>query len=201
MFCLPYILYLCKEHANSVPYIFSMIRILDRNFVPYLSASEIQHRVAEIAGNISVDFAGESPVILGVLNGSFMFFSDLVKQITVPLQVAFIKISSYDGLQSSGVITPKLELTDELAGKQVIVVEDIVDTGRSMEYLLSVLAEKGVASVSIASLLQKPEALEADGISVDYVGFSIQNRFVVGYGLDYNGFGRNLPEIYVLKEN
>ncbi|MCC5938056.1 MAG: hypoxanthine phosphoribosyltransferase [Lunatimonas sp.] len=177
-----------------------MIRILDRNFVPYISASEIQHRVKEIADKINVDFAGESPIFLGVLNGAFMFFSDLVKQITIPSQVAFIKISSYQGTQSSGKITAKVELTDDLTGKRIIVVEDIVDTGRSMEYLLSILAEKQVASVTIASLLQKPEALEVDGIPLDYVGFSIQNQFVIGYGLDYNGFGRNLPGIYVVKE-
>jgi len=177
-----------------------MIRILDRNFVPYISASEIQHRVKEIADKINVDFAGESPIFLGVLNGAFMFFSDLVKQITIPSQVAFIKISSYQGTQSSGKITAKVELTDDLTGKRIIVVEDIVDTGKSMEYLLSILADKQVASVTIASLLQKPDALEVDGIPLDYVGFSIQNQFVIGYGLDYNGFGRNLPGIYVVKE-
>ncbi|WP_209329622.1 hypoxanthine phosphoribosyltransferase [Lunatimonas salinarum] len=176
-----------------------MIQILDRNFVPYISASEIQQRVKEIAGKINEEFAGDPPVLLGVLNGAFMFFSDLVKHLTIPCEVAFIRISSYQGLQSSGKVIPKMEVTDDLKGKRVIVVEDIVDTGRSMEYLLQVLAGMGVPSVSIVTLLQKPDALEVEGISLDYVGFSIQNQFVLGYGLDYNGFGRNLPEIYVLK--
>ncbi|EON77757.1 Hypoxanthine-guanine phosphoribosyltransferase [Lunatimonas lonarensis] len=177
-----------------------MIQVLDRNFVPLISASEIQLRVDEIADKINLEYISEPPVLLGVLNGAFMFFSDLVKRLQIPVQVAFIRISSYEGLNSSGNVATEIELRDDLTGRRVIVIEDIVDTGRSMEYLVKVLESKGVKDIALVALLHKPDALQVPTVKLDHIGFSIKNKFVVGYGLDYAGFGRNLPEIYVLEE-
>ena len=151
-----------------------------------------------MGADISSDFSEGPAVLIGVLNGAFMFLSDLTKNIKVPVEVTFIKVASYVGSQSSGEVKNLIGLDLDLEGKSVIIVEDIIDTGLSMKFLLELVKEKKPKKIAIASLLLKPDALIHD-ISIDYVGFEIPNRFVVGYGMDYDGLGRNLPALYQLK--
>ncbi|MFC0263447.1 hypoxanthine phosphoribosyltransferase [Fontibacter flavus] len=175
-----------------------MVEIKDKTFVPFLERDKIQERVNELGKEISKDYAGKQPVILGILNGAFMFLSDLAKQITISSELSFIKISSYSGESSTGKVSQMIGLETNLINRHVIVVEDIVDTGLSMKHLVELIKEKNPASLAVATLLHKPEAIKHP-IKLDYVGFNIPNKFVVGYGLDYDGLGRNLPEIYQLK--
>lgn len=175
-----------------------MIKVKDKSFVLFLDEKTIQKRITELGFDISKDFESKNPLIIGVLNGSYMFFSDLSKKITVEAEVTFIKISSYSGESSTGKVKNLIGLESKLEGRHVIVVEDIVDTGLSMLHLTQQLHEKKPASLSLVTLLYKPEALKYN-IALDYVGFEIPNKFVVGYGLDYDGYGRNIPEIYQLK--
>jgi hypoxanthine phosphoribosyltransferase len=175
-----------------------MVEIKDKTFVPFLERDKIQERVNELGKEISKDYAGKQPVILGILNGAFMFLSDLAKQITISSELSFIKISSYSGESSTGKVSQMIGLETNLINRHVIVVEDIVDTGLSMKHLVELIQEKNPASLAVATLLHKPEAIKHP-IKLDYVGFNIPNKFVVGYGLDYDGLGRNLPEIYQLK--
>lgn len=175
-----------------------MIQIKDKEFVPYISAEALQQRIKVLGEEISRDFEGETPVLLGILNGSFMFASDLVKSINTPMEITFLKIASYEGQASTGKIKSLLGLDKPLEGRSVIIVEDIVDTGLSMTHILEELSSHSPKRISIAALLVKPDALQYP-IAVDYVGFEIPNKFVVGYGLDYDGLGRNIPEIYQLK--
>jgi hypoxanthine phosphoribosyltransferase len=147
---------------------------------------------------ISKDFVGEDPIFLGVLNGAFMFLSDLCKQITIPAEISFVKIASYSGTVSSGNVKTLLGLDIDLSGRSVIIVEDIVDSGLTMDFLRSIILKSNPKKISIATLLLKPEAYQYD-FAIDYIGFEISNKFVVGYGLDYDGWGRNLPEIFQLK--
>lgn len=175
-----------------------MVEIKDKTFIPFLEQDKIQERVNELGKEISKDYARKQPVILGILNGAFMFFSDLAKQITISSELSFIKISSYSGESSTGKVSQMIGLETNLTDRHVIVVEDIVDTGLSMKHLVSMIKEKNPASLAVATLLHKPEAIKHP-IKLDYVGFNIPNKFVVGYGLDYDGLGRNLPEIYQLK--
>jgi hypoxanthine phosphoribosyltransferase len=175
-----------------------MIKVKDKSFILFLDEKTIQKRITELGFEISRDFESKNPVIVGVLNGSFMFLSDLSKKITIEAEVTFIKISSYSGESSTGKVKNLIGLDSKLEGRHVIVVEDIVDTGLSMQHLTQQLLEINPASISLVTLLYKPEALKYN-IPLDYVGFEIPNKFVVGYGLDYDGFGRNIPEIYQLK--
>lgn len=175
-----------------------MIKVKDKSFILFLDEKTIQKRITELGFEISRDFENKNPVIIGVLNGSFMFLSDLSKKITVEAEVTFIKISSYSGESSTGKVKNLIGLESKLEGRHVIVVEDIVDTGLSMLHLNQQLQEKNPASISLVTLLHKPDAL-LHNIPLDYVGFEIPNKFVVGYGLDYDGYGRNIPEIYQLK--
>lgn len=175
-----------------------MVEIKDKTFIPFLEQDKIQERVNELGKEISRDYTGKQPVILGILNGAFMFFSDLAKQITISSELSFIKISSYSGESSSGKVSQMIGLETNLTDRHVIVVEDIVDTGLSMKHLVAMIKDKNPASLAVATLLHKPEAIKHP-IKLDYVGFNIPNKFVVGYGLDYDGLGRNLPEIYQLK--
>lgn len=173
------------------------IVLKDKTFEVYLNSSEIKTRINQVGEKIAQDFKGKEIVILGVLNGSFIFFADLCRSIDLPLVCSFIKFSSYQGTVSSGQIKSVLGLDHDLKGKHVIIVEDIVDTGFSMDYLLKTLSGHNPAQIAIATLLFKPEAFRFK-YSIDYVGFEIPNKFVVGYGLDYDGLGRNLPDIYQL---
>ncbi len=157
----------------------------------------IQQRVKEIAASINQEYAGKRPLFIAILNGSFMFASDLFKQLTVEAELCFIKLSSYKGMQTSGRVITTIGLDDDLFGRDVIIVEDIVDTGKTLHNFLPRLIHQQPKSLKMVTLLHKPEATEFP-LALDYVGFSIPNKFVVGYGLDYDGLGRNLKEIYQL---
>ncbi len=173
------------------------IQIKDKTFETYLSKGQLEQRIQELGAQISADFEGEDLVLLGVLNGSFLFLADLVRAIPLPISCEFIKISSYSGMESTGQVLEAIGIPPSIAGKSVIIVEDIVDTGKSMAYLLDKLAIFQPKRVAIATLLFKKEAFSFN-YPLDYVGFEIPNKFVVGFGLDYDGAGRNYPEIYQL---
>jgi hypoxanthine phosphoribosyltransferase len=173
------------------------ITIKDKTFETYLSEAQLEQRIKELGAQICADFEGEELVVLGVLNGSFVFLADLVRAIPLPLSCEFIKISSYSGMESTGKVTEVIGIPPSLSGKNVVIVEDIVDTGKSMAYLLDQLATFHPKRVAIATLLFKKEAFTFN-YPLDYVGFEIPNKFVVGFGLDYDGAGRNYPEIYQL---
>lgn len=173
----------------------SRIRVHDKEFDIYLSEAEIQERVSRIAEAINRDFQGKRPLFIAILNGSFMFAADLFKQLTIEAELCFIKLASYKGLKSSGKVVTSIGLEEDLFDKDVIIVEDIVDTGKTLHDFLPKLKNQQPRSLRIASLLHKSEAT-AYPLQIDYVGFDIPNKFVVGYGLDYDGLGRNLREIY-----
>ncbi len=177
----------------------ALIKVLDKSFDTYLPEETIQQRVKELAAKINEDYAGKRPYFVAILNGSFMFASDLFKHLTVDADICFIKLASYKGMQSSGKVLTTIGLDEDLFGKDVIIVEDIVDTGKTLHHFLPRLEHQQPASLKIATLLHKPEATQFP-LSLAYVGFEIPNKFVVGYGLDYDGLGRNLKEIYQVHE-
>lgn len=174
-----------------------MIQIKDKQFVPFIKEPELLQRVSALGRQITEDYRGSSPLLIGIMNGAFMFLSDLAKHIDLPVELSFVKISSYESMASTGTIRPLIGLDTALAGRDVIIVEDIVDTGLSMSYILEMVQKSKPKSLQIATLLLKPEALKKN-IEARYIGFEIPNKFVVGYGLDYDGLGRNLKEIYQL---
>ncbi len=175
----------------------AVIKVHDKSFETYLSEEVIQKRVKEIAAAINTEYAGKKPLFIAILNGSFMFASDLFKQLSVEAEICFIKLASYKGMKSSGKVVTSIGLEEDLFGKDVIIVEDIVDTGKTLHKFLPKLVHQQPKSMKIATLLHKSEATEHP-LVLDYVGFDIPNKFVVGYGLDYDGMGRNLKEIYQL---
>ena len=176
-----------------------VIQLLDKQFAPFISASEIDFAIAKMAALVAADFADEIPVFVGVLNGSFMVVSDFMKQYTKPCEVSFIKMSSYDGTSSTNHVKQFIGLDQDLSRRTVIVLEDIVDTGNTLVALKELFKKEKVKHFKIATLFFKPEAYKQD-IKIDYIGIRIPNKFIVGYGLDYNGLGRNLPEVYQLKD-
>lgn len=175
------------------------IQILDKTFVPYISAAEIDSEIKRIANEISVDLVNETPIFIVVLNGAFMFASDLMKEITVDCEITFVKVQSYKGTSSSGRVDELIGLNQSLTGAEVIIVEDIVDTGITMDKIHKLIELQYPKSLKICTLLYKKTAHEGKEIP-DYVGFEIENKFVVGYGLDFDQAGRNLKEIYQIKE-
>jgi hypoxanthine phosphoribosyltransferase len=175
----------------------SIIKVHDKSFDTYLSEEVIQNRIKEMAAEINRDYAGTKPLFIAILNGSFMFASDLFKQLSINAEICFIKLASYKGMKSSGNVVTSIGLEDDLFGKDVVIVEDIVDTGKTLHNFLPKLLHQQPKSLKIASLLHKSEATEYP-LQLDYIGFDIPNKFVVGYGLDYDGLGRNLKEIYQL---
>jgi hypoxanthine phosphoribosyltransferase len=176
-----------------------IIRVHDKEFEPYLTAEEIHTRIRIMAGQINTDFAGKKPLFIAILNGAFMFASDLFKEITIDAEICFIKLASYKGTKSSGHVITAIGLDMDIIGRDVIIVEDIVDTGKTLNEFLPQLQHQQPASMSIAALLHKPEATVYP-LKIDYLGFTIPNKFVVGYGLDYDGLGRNIRELYRLCE-
>jgi|TARA_B110000116_G_C16478712_1_gene421482 hypoxanthine phosphoribosyltransferase len=176
-----------------------IITVKDKSFKPYISAEELQSSVEKVAAQINHDYKGSTPLFLGVLNGSFMFFSDLLKSIDIECTVSFVKLASYEGTMTTGVVNELIGLSEDISGKDIILVEDIVDTGNTLVKLYEILKEKNPKSIKIATLLYKPEAYKKS-YGIDYVGKEIPNSFVLGYGLDYDGLGRNLSSIYVLNE-
>ena len=175
----------------------AVIKVHDKSFGPYLSEETIQQRIKEMAAQINHDYADKRPLFIAILNGSFMFASDLFKHLDIQAELCFIKLASYRGLKSSGNVVTSIGLEDDLFGKDVIIVEDIVDTGKTLHNFLPKLMHQQPKSLKIAALLHKPEATEFP-LTLDYIGFDIPNKFVVGYGLDYDGLGRNFKEIYQL---
>jgi hypoxanthine phosphoribosyltransferase len=175
------------------------IKLHDKQFEIYLPEADIQQIVKEIADKINRDYQGLNPLFISILNGSFMFAADLFKHLTIDSEICFIKLASYKGMKSSGHIITAIGLDQDLYNRHVIIIEDIVDTGKTLDVFLPKLHHQQPASLKIAALLHKPEATEKP-ITIDYLGFSIPNKFVVGYGLDYDGLGRNLKEIYQLKD-
>lgn len=174
-----------------------IIQIEELFFKPYISAKKIQSRIEELSKQIMVDYKNSPPIMVCILTGGFIFTSDLVRSLGAPAEVYFIKLSSYDGLKSTGIITEELPLNIDVSGKDVLIIEDIVETGNTTYALQEKLKKLNVNSCKIASLLVKKEILK-DRIKVDYTGFEINNDFVVGYGMDYNNKGRNLKSIYTI---
>jgi len=175
------------------------IQILDKKFTLSIPDTEIQEAVRKVAEEMNRDLADKNPLFICVLNGAFMFAGDLMKIVDVPCEITFIKLSSYEGLYTTGTVKEIIGLNESVVGRNVVVVEDIVDTGITMERILSSLRAKGASEIRVATFLQKPEALQRD-ITVDYVAMKIPNDFIVGYGLDYDGYGRNLKDIYTVVE-
>lgn len=175
------------------------VKIKDRKFSFFLSAKQIQDTVKQIAEQMNNDLAGKDVVFVVVLNGAFVFAADLLRWIEFQVQVSFIKISSYEGVSSSGKVKTILDLNEEIRGRHVVLIEDIVDTGLSLQSILNQLEKKEPGKVQIASLFFKPDSFRGN-TELDYIGFRIPNRFVVGYGLDYMGYGRNLTGLYALED-
>ncbi len=175
------------------------IFILGRAFVPFIERERIQQRVKEIAAHINIDYEGRSPLLVAILNGSFIFAADLFRELKVDASISFVKLASYKGTTSTGNVITAIGMEENLNGRDVIIVEDIVDTGKTLSKFLPEIFQRNPASVKIATFLTKPEALQHE-VRPDYICFEIENKFVVGYGLDYDGHGRNLPELYILKD-
>ena len=175
----------------------SVIKVHDKIFETYLSEETIQQKIKEIGTVLNTDYKGKRPLFIAILNGAFMFAADLFKQLEIDAEICFIKLVSYRGMKSTGKIITSIGLVDDLFGRDVILVEDIVDTGKTLHQFLPKLMHQQPASLRIAALLHKPAA-SVFPIKIDYLGFSIPDKFVVGYGLDFDGLGRNLREIYQL---
>jgi hypoxanthine phosphoribosyltransferase len=173
------------------------IKVHDKEFDIYLSEQQIQDKIKELARELEKDYRDKKPLFIAILNGSFMFASDLFKYLDIDAEICFIKLASYKGMKSSGNVITAIGLDQDLYGRDVIIIEDIVDTGKTLYNFLPKLQHQQTASLKIVTLLHKPEATEYP-LAIDYIGFSIPNKFVVGYGLDYDGLGRNLKEIYQL---
>ncbi len=173
------------------------IKVHDKEFVPYLSSTQIEKQVRRVAAEINKDYEGKKPLFIGILNGAFIFASDLFKQIGLEAEIGFIKLATYKGVKSTGKVITAIGLDAELYGRDVIIIEDIVDTGKTLSQFLPQLEHHHPASLKVASLLHKPAAM-VHPIKIDYLGFTIPDNFVIGYGLDYDGLGRNLNEIYQL---
>lgn len=176
-----------------------MVQVLDLKFEDFISEEEIQKRVKEIAEALNIRYDGKEPIFLGILNGSFMFIADIFKNLSIPCEISFLKFNSYVDTKSTGVVKELIGLNTSIENRHIIILEDIVDTGRTLEHALNLIKGHKPASVAVATLLHKPEATIIHN-PIDYVGFEIENKFVLGYGLDYNGFGRNFNSILVKVE-
>lgn len=176
-----------------------MIHLHDKSFEPFISSDEIDFAIKNMAKQMDDDFFDEVPVFIGVLNGSFMVMGDLMKEYRGMCEVSFVKMASYEGTESTNDVKQLIGLNQDLKGRTVVIVEDIVDTGNTIEELKAIFKEKEVKYLKIATLFFKPEAYKKD-IKIDYIGIRIPNKFIVGYGLDYDGLGRNLPDVYQLAQ-
>jgi len=174
----------------------STIRVHDKDFEIFISKEKIQERIAQLAVQISKDYAGLDPLFIGILNGSFIFAADLFRVLIIDAEISFIKLASYRGTSSSGNVITAIGLDENIYQKHIIIIEDIIDTGKTLSSFLPELLQRNPASVKIAAFLSKPDA-RLYNIEPDYIGFEIPNKFVVGYGLDYDRLGRNLPDLYM----
>lgn len=177
----------------------SVITLQDKEFIPYLSSDDISEKITSLATLINEDYEGKQPIILCILSGSFVFTADLVRKLSIPHQIEFVRYSSYSGTSSTGQISKILGLRADIKDQDIIIVEDIIDTGFTISTAIRELYVSEPKSIKVASLLFKPDALKHE-VPLDYIGFEIPNKFVVGYGLDYNELGRNIPAIYQLKD-
>ncbi|MBO5466503.1 MAG: hypoxanthine phosphoribosyltransferase [Prevotella sp.] len=175
------------------------VKIKDKEFVPFIPEKEIKERVKAVAEQINKDMADKNPLLLAVLNGSFIFAADLMREITIPCEISFVKLASYQGTMSTGDVKEVMGINEDLSGRTVIIVEDIVESGLTMKQMIESLGTRSPESVHICTLLLKPERLKVE-LDIEYVAFSIPNDFILGYGLDYDQQGRHLKDIYVLKE-
>lgn len=176
-----------------------MIKLQDKLFKPYLSEEEILAAVQKMADKVAQDYKDEVPIFVGVLNGSFMFVADFLKAYQYPCEVSFVKLSSYQGLTSTGIVETLLDVSEAIEGRSIIILEDIIDTGRTLQQLVNLFSNTNVKEFKIASLFFKSEIYNGE-YAIDYVGLEIPDRFIVGYGLDYNELGRNLKEVYQLNQ-
>lgn len=176
-----------------------MIQLHDKQFVPFISAEEIDFAIATMASQVEADFADDVPVFVGILNGAFMVVSDFMKHYKSPCEISFMKLASYEGTDTTNEVKKLIGINQDLTGRTVVVIEDIVDTGNTLEKLKDLFKKQNVKHFKIATLFLKPDAYKKD-IKLDYVGIRIPNKFIVGFGLDYDGLGRNLPEVYQLKD-
>lgn len=174
-------------------------QILDKSFKPYLTSSEISIAIQNIANQINLDYQDMNPLFIAILNGSFIFASDLFKKIDIPAEISFIKLASYQGTKSTGNVITAIGLETDLFDRHVVVLEDIIDTGKTLSAFLPQLQHQQPKSLKVCTLLHKKEATKFP-IAIDYLGFEIPDLFVVGYGLDYNGYGRNLDQIMQIDE-
>lgn len=173
------------------------VKIHDKEFKVSISSGVIQNRIAELGSQLSKDMNGKRPLFVAVLNGAFLFAADLLKHVTCECEITFVRVSSYSGTQSIGQVRNLIGLSEKIEGRTVVIIEDIVDTGDTAMYLINELKKERPSEIRFASLLLKPKALKHD-IHVDYTGFEVPNDFLVGFGLDYDGLGRNLNDIYTL---
>ncbi len=173
----------------------SVIQIKDKRFETFISEERILEEVTRVAKEISRDLQGSSPLFVSVLNGSFMFTADLMKRLDMPCEISFVKLASYEGTSSTGKVKELVGLNEDIAGRTIVIVEDIVDTGITMKRLIETLRARNPKEIRIATLLLKPDKLQVE-LDVHYVAMRIPNDFIVGYGLDYDGFGRNYRDIY-----
>jgi hypoxanthine phosphoribosyltransferase len=175
------------------------IQLHDKVFTPFITKAEIRRRIIEIALEINVGYEGKKPLLLGILNGSFIFAADLFRELLIDAEISFIKLASYKGTSSTGHVITAIGLEEDLHNRHIIIVEDIIDTGATLHSFLPEILHRRPATVKIAAFLTKPTALKYD-VKADFSAFDIEDKFVVGYGLDYNGLGRNYPDLYVLKD-
>ena len=175
------------------------IQIKDKQFKTFIPEADILKEVARVADEINRDLADDNPLFISVLNGSFMFASDLMKYLAIPCEISFVKLASYEGTSSTGKVKELVGLNEDITGRTVVIVEDIVDTGLTMQRLLATLQALRPKEIRIATLLVKPDKLKVD-LDIHYVAMRIPNDFIVGYGLDYEGFGRNYRDIYSVVE-
>lgn len=172
--------------------------IKDKTFRPFISAEEIEKRVVAVGKQLTKDLEGKLPLFVVVLNGAYVFAADLLRHVDIPCEVCFIRLSSYSGMESTGKLVQVIGLKEDIKDRHIVIVEDIVDSGFTMEGLLKTLGEKGPADIRIATLLTKPGNMQVE-LKIDYCAFEIPNDFILGYGLDYDQQGRNLPAIYVVE--
>ena len=168
-----------------------VIKVHDKQFTPYLTEADITRQIKSIAEKINKDYEGKRPLFIAILNGSFMFASDLFKYLTIEAEISFIKLASYKGTKSTGNVITSIGLDEPLKGRHIIILEDIVDTGKTLFEFLPQLRDQQPASLKIAALLHKPDALKYQ-LEIDYLGFNVPNKFLIGFGLDYDGLARNL---------
>ncbi len=175
------------------------MKLNGKEFEVYISAGEMAEIVSRLAASVNLDFAEKNPFFIVMLNGAFMFAADFLRKITVSNEISFVRVSSYEGTQTTGKVNIHSLIPDKIKDRHIIILEDIVDTGITMDFFLSELKKFQTKSISIVSLFVKPGVLQKK-IAIDYIGKEIENRFIVGYGLDYDDFGRNLDAVYVLKD-